>query len=357
MMVAWRICLVINCVLYRVVASHSISPAFAGGFGNAKPAKKGATGKKKNAGLSEMVQLPPPAQEIKKDEPKLDKWGLPVASLSDLFPPLPPHTDLVPADTQAAPSLTEIQQLLENHSDLRLEKFFDENCTEKSDGDMQIKLLHKSPPVLAIENFFTDSDCEDMKKATQSGHEVDSVTFTGALSTRTSTSWFCRFQDVPVFLAKANRILNVQLENMEEPQVVRYQKGQEFSWHYDEVPFPQLKNGGQRVATLLVYLTDVDVECGGGTAFRDLQTIDGTPLVMQPKKGTALLFFPAFRDGTPDDRTLHRSEAMTCDLEKWIVQLWVHKEAYDAVLPPGNSKVAAKSKMAKKIQELGYGED
>jgi hypothetical protein len=77
---------------------------------------------------------------------------------------------------------------------------------------------------------------------------------------------------------------------------------------------------------------------------------------MQPKKGTALLFFPASRDGTPDDRTLHRSEAMTCDLEKWIVQLWVHKEAYDAVLPPGNSKVAAKSKMAIQIQELGYGE-
>jgi prolyl 4-hydroxylase len=29
---------------------------------------------------------------------------------------------------------------------------------------------------------------------------------------------------------------------------------------------------------------------------------------MRPKQGSALSFFPAFVDGTPDDRTLHKSE-------------------------------------------------
>jgi hypothetical protein len=36
-----------------------------------------------------------------------------------------------------------------------------------------------------------------------------------------------------------------------------------------------------------------------------------------------LLLFPVFpRPGTPDDRTLHRSEAQTCDVKKWIAQMW-----------------------------------
>ena len=94
---------------------------------------------------------------------------------------------------------------------------------------------------------------------------------------------------------------------MEEPQIVRYRKGQEFSFHYDEVPSRALENGGQRVATLLVYLSDINPKCGGGTEFRDLKTVDSQSLVMQPKQGSALLFFPAYKDGRPDDRTLHLS--------------------------------------------------
>jgi prolyl 4-hydroxylase len=244
--------------------------------------------------------------------------------------------------------------------DLQLGRFFDENCIEKKTqpgrDPMKIHLLHQSPPVLRIDNFFTKEDCAAIKTATSTAHQVDSATFKGALSTRTSTSWFCHFEDVPLLLAKANRILNIPLDAMEEPQVVRYRRGQEFSWHYDEVPASQLNNGGQRLATLLVYLNDlVGEDCGGGTAFRDLFLADKkTPLVMQPKQGSALLFFPAFRNGTPDDRTLHRSEVMTCDAEKWIVQMWVHKDAYQAVLPPGNSNVAARSKMEEMIKQLGY---
>ena len=34
----------------------------------------------------------------------------------------------------------------------------------------------------------------------------------------------------------------------------------------------------------------------------------GAKLTMRPKQGSALSFFPAFVDGTPDDRTLHKSE-------------------------------------------------
>ena len=53
-------------------------------------------------------------------------------------------------------------------------------------------------------------------------------------------------------------------------------------------------NKFQRQATLLLYLNDV--EEGGCTHFDQLD------LSIQPQCGKALLFFPAFADGTPDPR-------------------------------------------------------
>ena len=55
-------------------------------------------------------------------------------------------------------------------------------------------------------------------------------------------------------------------------QKVRYRPGEKFTWHLDALPpAPDLEaKGGQRTATLLVYLTDMPEGDGGATAFRDL---------------------------------------------------------------------------------------
>jgi prolyl 4-hydroxylase len=186
--------------------------------------------------------------------------------------------------------------------------------------------VHQSPPVLVIDHFLTATECQEIQNQSTypKTYQVDSATFQGALSTRTSRSWFRHYSDVPVLLNKAHHLLNIPWETIEEPQLVRYQNGQEFSWHYDKVPTSQLDNGGQRLATLLVYLTSVPVTSGGGTTFRDLRLQPAQQenvytstssleelLVLQPSKGSALLFFPAFADGRVDGRTLHTSHIVT----------------------------------------------
>ncbi len=119
------------------------------------------------------------------------------------------------------------------------------------------------------------------------------------------------------------------------------QAGQMFSWHYDALP--PFHPGGQRAATCLVYLNDV--ADGGRTAFRDLRLggtdAEGKPrrVEVAPKKGRALLFFPSFADGTPDERTLHAGEP-TAD-EKWVAQLWLHHAPYTPNVPEGSSQAAA----------------
>jgi hypothetical protein len=75
------------------------------------------------------------------------------------------------------------------------------------------------------------------------------------------------------------------LRRFEEPQTVRYRKGERFTWHLDALSPEGISSigggagggagAGQRIATLLVYLTDLSTKEGGSTMFRDLGNDDG----------------------------------------------------------------------------------
>ena len=84
--------------------------------------------------------------------------------------------------------------------------------------------------------------------------------------------------------------------------------------------------GGQTLATLLVYLNDV--ENGGLTQFGQIKQTPmssdntNTALKIQPKLGDALLFFPADASGNFDERTEH--EGCPAIDEKWIARIWRH---------------------------------
>jgi len=133
--------------------------------------------------------------------------------------------------------------------------------------------------------------------------------------------------------------------------LIRYQQSEKFTWHLDALPPTQTEPsmGGQRLVTLLVYLTDIGTNVGGATAFRDLgssthsnKNDDGRYLKMVPQKGSALVFFPAAGGipGSPIDvRTLHAGEALGegAKDDKWIAQLWLRERVgYVPNAPKGN---------------------
>ena len=122
-----------------------------------------------------------------------------------------------------------------------------------------------------------------------------------------------------------------RIQTFEEPQVVRYEFGQQFSWHYDAIPKTLQDSSGNRLVTLLVYLNDVSV--GGATTFKDLG------IQVKPVKGKALLFFPCFADGTPDDRTMHAGQV--AGETKWITQMWLHENDYLPKTPEGSNHADA----------------
>ena len=362
----WR--WIIGILLLKLIGVEAFA---GGGFGNSK-AKVKANKKRKNrkkGGLASEEFIKSSKETKKAQEPKLDRFGLPIITAENLFPELPSEIEIEFVSQDEETDLETIKKSVSDYLKLDF-NLFDENGIEKTFSDDQLpwklRLLHKSPPVLAVENFFSESECETYTQFTKAPEKkseddedsplkINSATFsTLAQSKRTSTTWYCHYRQVPILLAKTKRLLNnLPLEQMEEAQIVRYRIGEEFSWHYDEIPREQLRNGGQRIATLLVYLNTLSDTGGGGTIFRDLKGMNGIgELKMRPKKGSALLFFPAKIDGTPDDRTLHKGEVAA--EEKMISQIWIHKEKYHPIIPDGNSHEAAIDAVKDMEVKLGY---
>ena len=123
----------------------------------------------------------------------------------------------------------------------------------------------------------------------------------------------------------------------EAPTVIKYEKDQALAPHFDanrSADVEDKNRGGQTLATLLVYLNAV--ENGGTTRFGKLPAIDDERQVkgdcnlnIVPRKGDALLFFPADKNGAFDERTEH--EGCPAVDEKWIARIWRHN---DRVPPP-----------------------
>jgi prolyl 4-hydroxylase len=120
----------------------------------------------------------------------------------------------------------------------------------------------------------------------------------------------------------------------EPVQVTRYRRGEEYSEHNDCIPIHTrsddggafMAQGGQRVATVLVYLNDV--EQGGETDFPKLG------YACQPRKGRCILFLPGMTDGRRDEDLVHAARPAVD--EKWVSQLWVreHPDPLWALDPP-----------------------
>jgi len=293
----------------------------------AKGFAAGAT-KKKAKKKTAVVKAPPKAPQAPQP-PALDKWGLPVEPEDEDAPRFLGDRKKSLAAPLPVAEAPELAHAAVHPVDL---------------DDARLRVLHADPPVYRVEGFLTPAECADLIALTQTGRCREMPKAAGTFSQgealrRTSTTWYARFREpAALALLRGARKLfrDVPFAHFEELQIARYLPGEQFKWHEDAVP-PQLLrpgDGGQRVATLLVYLSgDGDPARGGATAFRDLGV--EPPLAVLPKAGDALLFFPALHpSGRPDDRTVHSAQPAAA--EKWVSQLWLHERPYPTCILEDN---------------------
>jgi hypothetical protein len=234
----------------------------------------------------------------------------------------------------------------------------------------QIHWLHVDPPVLLVDNFISDQECDDILKLQdvspppgtgrvikiESRVSDSNKERSGPTAVRSSTTWYVRFGAPavkPLLRALLKLLPDVKLEQCEEIQLVRYQGGgQGFGWHEDMLGINEATQeaGGQRISTLLIYLNDCE---NGRTLFRDLRGKDSQRLGVSPRKGRALLFFPSITGNTvlgdaavkmdlpkttfgdvyfdqtrADHRTVHAGEPPGNNEQKNIAQIWIHSQEH-----------------------------
>ena len=116
----------------------------------------------------------------------------------------------------------------------------------------------------------------------------------------------------------------IPLTHGEPAQVLRYGAGQQYSVHpdfFDPRDEQELSNGGQRVATFLVYLSSVPAAAGGATCF------PRAGLSVQPSAGDGLLWYNTHVDGRVDAKSVHLSEPVLggTGAVKWALSKWLRQ--------------------------------
>ncbi|KAM7258001.1 hypothetical protein ACFE04_013742 [Oxalis oulophora] len=205
-----------------------------------------------------------------------------------------------------------------------------------------VEVISWEPRAVVYHNFLTKEECEYLinlaKPHMQKSTVVDSATGKSKDSrVRTSSGTFLPrgLDDVVRNIEKKIADFSfIPVEHGEGLQILHYEVGQKYEPHYDYFMDEfSTKNGGQRIATVLMYLSDV--EEGGETVFpaakgnvsdvpwyNELSECGKKGLSIKPKMGDALLFWSMKPDGTLDPSSLHGG-CPVINGNKWSSTKWM----------------------------------
>ncbi|HEY2000240.1 2OG-Fe(II) oxygenase [Paraburkholderia sp.] len=207
------------------------------------------------------------------------------------------------------------------------------NLIHAFDRHVKVLMRCERPQVVVFGDVLSPDECSEMIE--RSRHRLKRSTTvnpaTGqedVIRNRTSEGiWFQRGEDA--FIERLDQriagLMNWPLENGEGLQILHYGTRGEYRPHFDYFPPDQpgsavhTSRGGQRVATLIVYLNDVPD--GGETIFPE------AGLSVAGKQGGAVYF--RYMNGLRqlDPLTLHGGAPVRGG-DKWIMTKWMREHAY-----------------------------
>lgn len=200
-------------------------------------------------------------------------------------------------------------------------------------GDRQVDVLlaMANPRIVVFGNLLSPEECDALVEAARPrmARSLTVATRTGGEEVnddRTSHGMFFQRGETDVVRRLEERIARLvqwPVENGEGLQVLHYRPGAEYKPHHDyfdphEPGTPTiLQRGGQRVATLVIYLNEP--EKGGCTTFPDVH------MEVAPRRGNAVFF--SYERPHPSTRTLHGGAPVIAG-EKWIATKWLREREF-----------------------------
>jgi len=204
---------------------------------------------------------------------------------------------------------------------------------DAGDRTVHILMALNAPRILLFGDLLSAEECEALIEMSRGKLERSNVVDrqTGRYERhpdRTSEgTYFARAENglITCIEKRIAELTGCPLERGEPIQVLHYNPGAEYKPHFDYFDPADPGNrqvlamGGQRVATLIIYLNDV--QGGGSTVFPDIG------LDVLPRRGNAVFFAYSDDEGRLDSRTLHGGSPVAAG-EKWIATKWLRQREY-----------------------------
>ena len=207
------------------------------------------------------------------------------------------------------------------------------NVIDTGDRKVAILMVLNAPRVVIFGNLLAPEECDELVAQSRTKLQRSTVVNpeTGLWDVhehRTSNgTHFERGENELVrrIETRLSELVGFPVDHGEPLQILNYLVGGEYRPHWDYFDPAQpgnekvLENGGQRVATLIMYLNDV--EAGGSTVIPDIG------LDVLPRKGNAVYFAYTTDAGELDKRTLHGGSPVAQG-EKWIATKWIRQQPF-----------------------------
>ena len=189
------------------------------------------------------------------------------------------------------------------------------------------------PRVVVLGNVLSDKECDAIAAMTRTRF-VRSTTIDNGSGiprfdeSRTSESASIQRGETALMSridARLAALSGWPVDHGEPLQLQKYRAGNEYRPHFDWFDpalagaAKHLEKSGQRLGTIILYLTDV--EEGGATSFPSIG------LDVFPQKGGALFFCNTTPDGSPDPKTLHAGLPVVKGT-KIIANKWLREKPY-----------------------------
>ncbi len=198
---------------------------------------------------------------------------------------------------------------------------------------IEIVARMKQPSVAVLGNLLAADECDGLIEFARDRLEAAQVVDPESGRDyqdpdRTSELLMCRLGETPLIErieARLAALCGIPLVNGEGLQIMRYKPGAQYRPHFDFFrnqaggESVHLRRGGQRIATLVMYLNDG--AAGGATIFPEIG------FDVAPVRGNAVYFAYTDAAGRTDDTSLHGGAPVTGG-EKWIATKWFRQGEY-----------------------------
>lgn len=226
-------------------------------------------------------------------------------------------------DSQYAEAAIDVVKSMPHHKADPI-KIVDAPVIDVGDRQANVVMIMQDPNIAIIDNFLSPDECKQiiemsgpsLARSTVANREQHTDDVSDIRTSDGTHFYRNQFPLIGVIDERIARLTSIPATHGESLQILRYNIDGKYEPHHDwfdpnDSSTPsRIASGGQRIATVVLYLNDV--EQGGDTAFPSLK------LQVKPKTGRALFF--EYQNN--DERCKHGGSPVKQGT-KWIATKWL----------------------------------